>query len=63
LFLKLKDLGGTIKKAILDWWNGESSIGETLSNIGTTIKNAVIEWWDSSVFKTFWDETVVPLID
>jgi alpha-glucuronidase len=63
LFNRLSDLGGFIKKAISDWWNGDSSFGETLTNIGTTIKNAVAEWWDTSVFKTFWDETVVPLID
>jgi hypothetical protein len=63
LFLKLSDLGGFIKNAILDWWNGDSSLSETLKNIGTTLMNAVSEWWETSVFKKAYDEHIAPLVE
>jgi hypothetical protein len=63
LFSKLTDLKGTIKNAILDWWNGESSLGETLKNIGSTIKNAIVDWWKTSEFKKIYENTIQPAID
>lgn len=60
---KLKNLGGAIKQAILDWWNGDSSLGDTLKNIGTTVWNVIKEWWSTSVFKEYWDKAKVYLDD
>lgn len=58
LFSRLANLGGFIKNAILDWWNGDSSLGDTLTNIGTTIMNTVKEWYETSPLKPIIDEII-----
>lgn len=52
-----------VKDAILDWWNGDSSLGETLSNIGGIVWDTVKEWWEDSVFKTYWEKLRDYLMD
>lgn len=62
LINKLRNLGGAIKKAILDWWNGDSSLMDTIKNIGGMLGNAISEWWSSSPFKLFYEKYLYPFV-
>ncbi len=60
---KLKNLGGAIKQAILDWWNGDSSLGDTLKNIGSMVGGVIKDWWETSPFNAFYQKHLKPFVD
>ena len=63
MFGRLRNLGGFIKDAIKAWWNGDSSLGDTLKNIGKKLKDTIAEWWETSSIKKLWNEKIQPKLE